>query len=100
LSGGNQQKALLGRYLVKPPRVLIVDEPTRGVDVGARAEIYALLDHLSREGMAIILISSDLTEVIGMVDRVVVMRQGRTVRDLPRGEATAETVMSAATLQS
>jgi len=100
LSGGNQQKALLGRYLVKPPRVLIVDEPTRGVDVGARAEIYALLDHLSREGMAIILISSDLTEVIGMADRVVVMRQGRTVRDLPRGEATAETVMSAATLQS
>ena len=100
LSGGNQQKALLGRYLLKPPRVLIVDEPTRGVDVGARAEIYALLDRLSQEGMAILLISSDLTEVLGLADRIVVMREGRTVRELPRSEATAERVMSAAALES
>jgi rhamnose transport system ATP-binding protein len=100
LSGGNQQKALLARYLVTPPRLLIVDEPTRGVDVGARAEIYLLLDRLSRDGMAILMISSDLTEVLGMADRVVVMRNGRTTRELVRGEATAERVMSLATLES
>ena len=97
LSGGNQQKALLARFLLQPPHLLIVDEPTRGVDVGARAEIYALLDRMSREGMAILLISSDLTEVLGLADRIVVMRHGGTVSELSRGEATPERVMSAAT---
>jgi len=97
LSGGNQQKTLLARFLLQPPRLLIVDEPTRGVDVGARAEIYAVLDRLSREGMAILLISSDLTEVLGLADRIVVMRRGQTVLEMSRDEATAERVMSAAT---
>jgi rhamnose transport system ATP-binding protein len=100
LSGGNQQKVLVARYLLEPPRLLILDEPTRGVDVGARAEIYALIDRLSREGLAILLISSDLTEVLGMADRVVVMREGHTTGELVRGEATAERIMELATSPS
>jgi ABC-type sugar transport system ATPase subunit len=99
LSGGNQQKVLLARYLLTPPKVLILDEPTRGVDVGARAEIYTLIDRLSRAGLAILLISSDLTEVLGMADRVVVMREGRTIGEVPRAQATAERIMQLATLQ-
>ena len=99
LSGGNQQKVLLGRFLLSPPRVLLLDEPTRGVDVGARAEIYALIDRLSRDGMAILLISSDLTEVLGMADRVVVMRAGQTTGELPRSQATPERIMELATIQ-
>jgi rhamnose transport system ATP-binding protein len=100
LSGGNQQKALLARYLLSPPRLLILDEPTRGVDVGARAEIYALIDRLSRDGLAILLISSDLTEILGMADRVVVMREGRTTGELARSEATPERIMELATAAS
>ena len=99
LSGGNQQKVLLARYLLSPPRVLLLDEPTRGVDVGARAEIYALIDRLSRDGLAILLISSDLTEILGMADRIVVMRAGRTTGELPRGNATPERIMELATIQ-
>src|SRR5439155_19131023 len=72
LSGGNQQKALLARFLLKPPAVLILDEPTRGVDVGARAEIYRLINALAMRGMGILLISSDLEEVLGMCDRILV----------------------------
>jgi ABC-type sugar transport system ATPase subunit len=97
LSGGNQQKALVARYLVRPPRVLILDEPTRGVDVGARAEIYRMMNRLAADGLAILMISSDLPEVLGMSDRIVVMRGGRTVGELARGEATAERVMALAT---
>lgn len=97
LSGGNQQKALVARYLVRPPRVLILDEPTRGVDVGARAEIYRVMNRLTSEGLGILMISSDLPEVLGMSDRVVVMRAGRTTRELSRHEATAERVMALAT---
>jgi len=96
LSGGNQQKALLARFLLKPRALVILDEPTRGVDVGARAEIYALMRRLAAEGAAILMISSDLPEVLGMADRIVVMREGRTTGMLTRAEATAERVMALA----
>jgi ABC-type sugar transport system ATPase subunit len=96
LSGGNQQKALVARFVVEPPRVLILDEPTRGVDVGARAEIYRAMNRLTAGGLGILMISSDLPEVLGMSDRVVVMREGRTVGELARTEATAERVMALA----
>ncbi len=97
LSGGNQQKLLLARFLLEPRRLVVLDEPTRGVDVGARAEIYALIARLAAEGAAILLISSDLTEVLGLADRIVVMRDGRTVGTLVRAEATPERVMALAT---
>jgi ABC-type sugar transport system ATPase subunit len=97
LSGGNQQKVLLGRFLLPPCRILILDEPTRGVDVGARAEIYALMNRLTDDGLAILMISSDLTELVGMSDRIVVLRDGRTAGELPRSEASPEAVMSLAT---
>jgi ABC-type sugar transport system ATPase subunit len=93
LSGGNQQKALVARYLVAPPRVLILDEPTRGVDVAARSEIYRTMNRLTEAGLGILMISSDLPEVLGMSDRIVVMRDGRTVGAFGRGEATAERIM-------
>ena len=80
LSGGNQQKLLLARYLLRPRRLLILDEPTRGIDVGAKAEIYALMNRLTAEGLAILMISSELPEVLAMSDRVVVMHEGRTAR--------------------
>jgi ribose transport system ATP-binding protein len=97
LSGGNQQKVLLARATLRRPSVLLLDEPTRGVDVGARAEIYALMNRLTREGLAILMISSDLPEILGMSDRVLVMREGRTRGELTRAEATAERVMTLAT---
>jgi ribose transport system ATP-binding protein/rhamnose transport system ATP-binding protein len=96
LSGGNQQKALVARYLVERPRVLILDEPTRGVDVGARVEIYRTMNQLTDAGLGILMISSDLPEVLGMSDRVVVMRQGRIAGELARTEATPERVMALA----
>jgi ABC-type sugar transport system ATPase subunit len=97
LSGGNQQKALLARYLVRRPDVLILDEPTRGVDVGARRQIYEAMHRLTAEGVGILMMSSDLPEVIGMSDRIVVMRDGRVVTELSRAEATPDAVMTAAT---
>ena len=97
LSGGNQQKLLLARYLLKPRAVIILDEPTRGVDVGARAEIYRLVNRLTEEGLGVLMISSDLNEILGMSDRIVVMREGRTTGELARREATAERVMALAT---
>lgn len=93
LSGGNQQKVMVGRALLTSPRVLIMDEPTRGVDVGAKSEIYEYCNMLARQGMAIILISSDLPEVMGMSDRVLVIREGRIVAEHNRGEAAAEQIM-------
>ena len=97
LSGGNQQKVLLGRWLETGPRVLLLDEPTRGIDVGAREEIYALIDRLAASGLAILVVSSDLPEVLGLADRVLVMRAGRLVAEFTRDAATPEAVMGAAT---
>ena len=97
LSGGNQQKLLIARYLLQPRSVIVLDEPTRGVDVGARAEIYRLVNRMTEDGLGVLLISSDLNEVLGMSDRVVVMRDGRTVGELTKDIATAERVMTLAT---
>ncbi|MEW6253910.1 MAG: sugar ABC transporter ATP-binding protein, partial [Planctomycetota bacterium] len=96
LSGGNQQKLLLGKWLATRPRVLILDEPTRGVDVGAKAEIHALIRRLAGEGMATLLISSELPEVLLLSDRVLVMRAGRIVGELLGAEATQEQVLALA----
>jgi ABC-type sugar transport system ATPase subunit len=93
LSGGNQQKVALAKWLLREPAVLIVDEPTRGVDVGAKAEVHALLFELAAQGTAVIAISSDLPEVLALGDRVAVMREGRLVATLPRALATEELIM-------
>jgi ABC-type sugar transport system ATPase subunit/ribose/xylose/arabinose/galactoside ABC-type transport system permease subunit len=96
LSGGNQQKVVLGKWLQTRPRILLVDEPTRGIDVGAKAEVHHLLAELARQGCAILMISSDLPEVLAMSDRVLVMREGRLTGELSRDEATQERVMQLA----
>lgn len=95
LSGGNQQKVVLGRWLATEPRVLLLDEPTRGVDVGSKAEIHELIAELKRQGIAVLMVSSELPEVIGVADRIVVMHDGYSVGELPRG-ATEEQVMELA----
>ena len=100
LSGGNQQKVVLAKWLATKPKMLIVDEPTRGVDVGAKSEVHRTLSHLAKTGMAIIMISSDLPEVIGMADRVLVMHEGKLTAELSRSEATEEAIMFAATGQT
>jgi ABC-type sugar transport system ATPase subunit len=92
LSGGNQQKVVLGKWLATNPRILIMDEPTRGIDVGAKAEIHLLMRKLAGEGMAILMISSELPEVLGMSDRVLVMNGGRIVGEFDKTEASAEAV--------
>ena len=97
LSGGNQQKIVLAKWLATGPKLLVVDEPTRGIDVGTKAEVHRLLDQLAHEGYGIVMISSELPEVLGMSDRVYVMREGRLTAELTRAEATSETVMTAAT---
>ncbi|MFV2065246.1 MAG: ATP-binding cassette domain-containing protein [Chloroflexota bacterium] len=95
LSGGNQQKVVVGKWLATKPRLLIVDEPTRGVDVGAKAEIHRLISELAQQGLAILMISSELPEVLGMSDRILVMRGGRLVAEFSRDEATQENVGAA-----
>jgi rhamnose transport system ATP-binding protein len=96
LSGGNQQKVALSRWLVTRPSVLILDEPTQGIDVGAKSEIHALMVGLAEQGVAILMISSELPEVLGMSDRVAVMRAGRVVGVVPREAATPESVLAMA----
>jgi rhamnose transport system ATP-binding protein len=97
LSGGNQQKVVLGKWLATDPRVLIIDEPTRGIDVGTKAEVHRLLSELAGRGMGVLMISSELPEVLGMADRVLVVREGRITAELDRSAADAENVMYAAT---
>ena len=97
LSGGNQQKAVLAKWLLTGPKVLFLDEPTRGIDVGAKQEIYAQINHLAAAGLAIVLVSSELPEVLALSDRIVVLHEGRVTGRFTRAEATAEAVMHAAT---
>lgn len=100
LSGGNQQKVVVGKWLARKPRLLIMDEPTRGIDVGAKAEIHRLMSELAQQGLAVLMISSELPEVLGMSDRVLVMRMGKIVAEFNREEATQESVGAAMMSQS
>ena len=97
LSGGNQQKTVLAKWLATDPDLLIVDEPTRGIDVATKAEVHRLINQAASEGKAVLMISSELPEVLGMADRIIVMREGRQVAELSRKEATQEKVIAAAT---
>ena len=96
LSGGNQQKALLAKWLAADPQVLILDEPTRGVDVGAKAIIHRAVAEVADRGRGVILISSDLPELVGLADRIIVLREGRLTGELPTGDLTPEQVLLAA----
>jgi rhamnose transport system ATP-binding protein len=100
LSGGNQQKVVLAKWLATEPRLLVVDEPTRGIDVSTKAEVHRLLSEQAAAGLAVLMISSELPEVLGMADRVLVMREGRLTATLSRAEANQESVMLAATGQA
>jgi ABC-type sugar transport system ATPase subunit len=100
LSGGNQQKVVLARWLARQPRVLILDEPTRGIDVGAKAEVYALIRSLAANGLAVLFISSDLPEILGISDRILVMREGRITGELPAEGATEEQVLRLALIEA
>jgi rhamnose transport system ATP-binding protein len=96
LSGGNQQKVVLSKWLAAEPSILILDEPTHGVDVGTKADVHRTISHLAAGGLTILLISSELLEILGMSDRVLVMREGRLVAEIPRSDATEERVIRAA----
>ncbi|HEY7396960.1 MAG TPA: sugar ABC transporter ATP-binding protein [Gaiellaceae bacterium] len=97
LSGGNQQKVVLAKWLARKPSVLIVDEPTRGIDVGTKAEVHRLLSELAAQGVAVLMISSELPEVLGMADRILVLFEGRVTREFARADATEDAIMQAAT---
>jgi ABC-type sugar transport system ATPase subunit len=97
LSGGNQQKCIISRWLLTQPRILLLDDPTRGIDVGAKAELYQLIDRLCREGLGVILTSSELPELLTLADRIIVLAEGRLTAELSRGEATEQRIMEAAT---
>ncbi|RVA63845.1 ATP-binding cassette domain-containing protein, partial [Mesorhizobium sp. M7A.F.Ca.CA.001.11.2.1] len=95
LSGGNQQKVVLSKWLFADPDVLILDEPTRGIDVGAKYEIYTIIARLASEGKAIVVISSEMPELLGITDRIYVMNEGRIVGEMPAAEASQEKIMRA-----
>lgn len=97
LSGGNQQKVALGKWLLTNPKVLILDEPTRGIDVGAKYEIHAIMQKLAETGMSIVMISSELPEILGVSDRILVIAEGKIAGELTREEATQEKIMMYAT---
>ena len=96
LSGGNQQKAILAKWMLRNPEVFIMDEPTRGIDVGAKYEIYKLITEMIQKGMSVIMISSELPELLGMCDRIYVMSAGRIVGEVQREEFTSERIMALA----
>jgi ABC-type sugar transport system ATPase subunit len=96
LSGGNQQKAIIGKWLLTEPEVLILDEPTRGIDVGSKAEVYNLIGALAKSGKAIIMVSSELPEIMGISDRILVVRQGEIVSEKFRGDFFQESLMQSA----
>lgn len=98
LSGGNQQKCIISRWLLTKPRILLLDDPTRGIDVGAKAELYTLIDRLCREGLAVILTSSELPELLTLADRIIVLAEGRLTAEFPRAEATEQKIVEAATM--
>jgi ABC-type sugar transport system ATPase subunit len=97
LSGGNQQKAVIGRWLLTRPKLLLLDDPTRGIDVGAKAELYRLMDRLCRDGVGIIVTSSELPELLTVCDRILVLCEGRLTGEFSRAEATEQRIMEAAT---
>ena len=97
LSGGNQQKVVIAKWLATQPAVLILDEPTRGIDIGAKVEVHRIISELAASGLGILLISSDLPEVLAMSDRILVMHEGRITAEIPHDRATEEGVMYAAT---
>ena len=94
LSGGNQQKVVIGKWLSAQSQLFIFDEPTRGIDVGAKAEIFSLIDDLVKKGAAVLMISSELTEIISVCDRTYVMREGRVAGELSRQEMTEQTILT------
>ncbi|MEO9174396.1 MAG: ATP-binding cassette domain-containing protein, partial [Gaiellales bacterium] len=98
LSGGNQQRIVFGRWMAVRPRLLLLDEPTRGVDVGAKAEIYKLIDEERKDGMAILIASSELEELVGICHRIIVMRRGRITAEFDRAEFSKERIIAAAAL--
>jgi rhamnose transport system ATP-binding protein len=97
LSGGNQQKAVLAKWLARRPKLLIVDEPTRGIDIGTKAEVHRLLSELAAQGVGVLMISSELPEVLGMADRIIVLFEGRVMREFARADANEDSIMRAAT---
>jgi ABC-type sugar transport system ATPase subunit len=99
LSGGNQQKVVIAKWMMVKPQIMILDEPTRGIDIGAKSEVHRLMSELAAQGIAILMISSEMPEILAMSDRVLVMREGRMTGHFQRAEATAERIMAAATGQ-